>query len=95
MTTKQHTDTKRYFNKPDKVPRKVPAGRVLAHNHIKHTTIMGHGVNGFRCWSWPKGQVPRDFKECRCGWSGLPHVASRKSSGKCVSIQYFNRYLND
>ena len=57
------------------VPRKVPAGRVLAHNHVWHTVDFPNGANGFRCWTWPKGKVPRGFKRCGCGWAGLPHVA--------------------
>jgi hypothetical protein len=55
------------------VPTKVPKGRVLAHNHILHTVDMPNGENGFRCWTWPKDKVPRTFKRCKCGWSGLPH----------------------
>ena len=30
-----------------------------------------------RCWTWPKDKVPRNFKRCRCGWSGLPHYRVR------------------
>jgi hypothetical protein len=67
---------KRYFNKPGGIPRTIPAGRVLAHNHVRHTKDMGHGINGFRCWTWPQDKVPRNFKRCGCGWSGLPHYAA-------------------
>ena len=59
------------------VPRSIPAGQVLAHNHVWHTLHMAHGVNGFRCWTWPRGKVPRNFKRCKCGWSGLPHYRLR------------------
>jgi hypothetical protein len=71
------TNGKRYFNKPLRVPRSIPAGRILAHNHVQHTVDMGYGVNGFRCWTWPKDKVPRNFKRCKCGWSGLPHYRLR------------------
>jgi hypothetical protein len=57
------------------VPRSIPKGRVLAHNHIAHTTSTPAWVRGFRCLTWPKDQVPPNFKPCKCAWSGLPHVA--------------------
>jgi hypothetical protein len=70
-------------------PRKVPAGRVLAHNEVQHTNVMNWGTYGFRCWTWPKEKVPRDFVNCPCGWSGLPHVAPREhvmsSKSKCIT----------
>jgi elongation factor P hydroxylase len=54
------------------VPRTIPAGRVLVHNHI----VQAHGVytvcgwNGFRAWT----QKPsRKLEPCKCGWSGLVH----------------------
>jgi hypothetical protein len=28
------------------VPRKVPTGRVLAHNHVRHAVDMPNGYNG-------------------------------------------------
>ena len=65
---------RRYYNGWG-IPRFVPEGRVLAHNHIMHTGKMQNGVNGFRCWTWPQDKVPSNFKPCQCGWSGLPHVA--------------------
>ena len=72
------------------VPRKVPEGRVLAHNHVQHSIGMRPGVNGFRCWTWPKESVPPHFVNCPCGWSGLPHVALREhvkaTKGKCTTV---------
>jgi hypothetical protein len=67
------------------VPRKVPAGKFLWHNHIMHCVGMGHGLNGFRyCAGW----LPVDYKQferCRCGVIPLPHFAIRgMGSGKCV-----------
>jgi hypothetical protein len=64
---------------------------VLAHNHIAHTTGMGSGINGFRCWTWPKGKVPRGFKHCNCGWSGLPHVAT--PGQRCITVAKLLRNL--
>ena len=57
------------------VARKVPPGRVLAHNHVRHTVDMLQGLNGFRWWTWPKEKVPSHFIACDCGYAGLPHVA--------------------
>ena len=42
---------------------------------LLHTARTPNGVRGFRWWTWPKGEVPSDFKPCKCGWSGLPHYA--------------------
>ena len=78
------------------VPRSIPAGRVLAHNHVQHTSGMGCGINGFRAWTWPEDKVPRHFIKCPCGWSGLPHVAARdfvKHSGKCVTVYRMFRHM--
>ena len=50
------------------VPQEVPKGRVLAHNQIEHTARTPNGVRSFRWWTWPKGEVPPDFKPCKCGW---------------------------
>ena len=50
-------------------PKSIPAGRVLAHNGVAHN-------QGFRCWTWPKENVPPGFAPCHCGsLNGLPHVA--------------------
>jgi hypothetical protein len=56
------------------LPRLIPPGRVLGHNRVPHTINEPSGLK-FRCWSWLKDDVPPNFKNCDCGWSGLPHVA--------------------
>jgi hypothetical protein len=66
-------DGRRYY--AHGLPRTVPAGRVLAHNHVRHTAATAQGVRGFRCWTWPQDQVPRHWEPCPCGWAGLPHYA--------------------
>jgi hypothetical protein len=58
-----------------RTPHKLKPGWTLAHNHVRHTIDMGHGRNGFRGW-WFTQYVPKDFKACGCGWSGLPHVSA-------------------
>lgn len=72
---------------PHPPPRTVSAGRVLAHNHVRHTIDMTSGRNGFRAWTWPKEGKPRSFVRCACGWSGLPHYARREHarSYRCES----------
>jgi hypothetical protein len=70
--------TKGYTPVPmDTVPREIPAGFVLMHNHVQHNTRTRSGTRGFRGWfqpaPWP------DFMPCNCGWSGLPHYAKPRS----------------
>lgn len=76
MTRKPPSDGSRYYAS-FVMPRKISTGRVLAHNRVRHTVDMPNGRNGFRCWTWPQGKVPRNFKLCKCGWSGLPHYRLR------------------
>ena len=65
MTTDKHTksDDCRYHDKCS-VPRSIPAGRVLAHNHIAHGPSTPNGVRGFRCWTWPADKVPSNEELC-------------------------------
>ncbi len=53
------------------VPRKLPKGRVLVHNHIAHTKDMPSGVKGFRFWT--QKAEPERLVLCKCGWQGLTH----------------------
>jgi len=62
-----------------RIPQSVGAGRVLMHNHIRHTINHPNGINGFRAWTDSKR--PPGFQSCRCGWSGLPHYA--RGAFKC------------
>jgi hypothetical protein len=58
------------FRSPDKLPK----GRVLVHNHIKHTVDMPDDLNGFRCWTQDmEGELIR----CGCGWRGVEHYRVR------------------
>jgi hypothetical protein len=59
------------------VPKSVPAGRYLAHNHVQHTVDATPGVNGFRAWTEPK-PVRGGYAKCDCGWSGLRHYRPRR-----------------
>jgi hypothetical protein len=76
------------------MPRTIPKGRVLAHNHVMHTEWMPNGLNGFR-WSTPEGNH-KGFVRCPCAWSGLPHYALRehvevvkklKTANKCWTAE--------
>jgi hypothetical protein len=66
-------DTMRYV-RGETVP--IPEGRVLCHNHARHSPNTPCGVNGFRAWT--EAKPPKGFVKCPCGWSGLPHYASRE-----------------
>jgi hypothetical protein len=59
-----------------RIPRKIPEGRVLMHNHVRHGKTTQTGINGFRAWTAIKPYP--DFVLCRCGWSGLEHYASKE-----------------
>jgi hypothetical protein len=48
----------RYY-KTGIIPRLVPPGRVLAHNRVQPD------LDGFRCWTWLKPDVPSDFQTLR------------------------------
>jgi hypothetical protein len=60
------------------VPKTVGQGRVLMHNHVRHSKMMPCGRNGFRAWTDTK-TPGRHFKRCKCGWSGLPHYSQHPS----------------
>jgi hypothetical protein len=70
-------------------PRQIPAGRVLAHNHVQHGADWACGPNGFRWWTWRREKKPRDFLRCDCGWMGLPHFAYRDHAKrfKCDTVK--------
>ena len=55
------------------MPKSIGKGRVLMHNHIRHSVDTPCGENGFRTWT--DDRPPRSFKRCECGWSGLPHYS--------------------
>ena len=56
------------------VPRSVPKGRVLMHNHVLPDVDTPSGTNGFLGWTEP--EPPPGFVQCHCGWAhGLPHYA--------------------
>jgi hypothetical protein len=59
------------------IPRKVPEGKFVWHNHIQHCAGMGHGVNGFRYRSHPLPINYRKFERCDCDVINLPHYKIR------------------
>jgi len=70
MTSKAMKCTTVYYS-CGTMPRAVPRdGRVLVHNHIRHTTKTRCGARGFRAWTQP---LAATLVKCSCGWSGLPH----------------------
>lgn len=48
------------------IPRKLPEGIVLVHNHIVPQKILG--LNGFRAWTQPHDDT---VELCRCDWAGV------------------------
>jgi hypothetical protein len=55
-TTKEHLD---------KLPKTIPAGRVLVHNLVFPPTRR-LGMRGFRAWLQAE---PGGFAVCGCGWA--------------------------
>jgi hypothetical protein len=56
------------------LPRSVPKGRVLMHNHVLPDVDTPSGANGFLGWIEP--EPPPGFVQCHCGWAyGLAHYA--------------------
>jgi len=54
------------------VPRRVPDGRMLVHNHVRPEGFpnIALGFNGFRAWTEPTDTPNRIV--CECGWA--PHL---------------------
>jgi hypothetical protein len=73
----------------------IGALNATAHNAVMHTIDMRSGVNGFRAWTDTEVEVPAGFVKCPCGWSGLPHYASRghvkATKGKCATWAQIKR----
>ena len=87
---------KLYLGSPNlragQIPRKVPKGKFIWHNHIQHCVGMGHGINGFR---YRNGLLPinyREFERCHCGVIDLPHYKIRGAGNlKCLSVEQIFR----
>jgi hypothetical protein len=56
------------------IPLTIERG-VLCHNIVGHSIDQRPGPYGFRAWIADK--PPQGFKQCQCGWSGLPHYSAR------------------
>ena len=66
LTEQQEIATMRYV-RGFTIPRqRPPAGRVLVHNHVRHTPAFVCGQNGFRAWTQVK---TRRLVRCACGWA--------------------------
>jgi predicted DNA-binding transcriptional regulator AlpA len=73
----------RFYKSGTLAPLGVPPGRVLAHNDVHHEIDTPHGVDGFKCFTLLKPDVPPNYQPCSCGWAaGLPHLAPPPSSNK-------------
>jgi len=71
------------------LPAAIPPGYVLAHNHVRRAVDMPHARNGFRCWIWRKDDLPRGWKRCECGWSGLPHYRATWDKRNEAKLQHY------
>ena len=80
LTTKEKAEKEAFRNmryvRVCTVPKTIPEGRFLHHNHVQHGPTTGCGANGFRAWTSPN--VMDGFVKCPCTWSGLPHYAWKK-----------------
>ena len=63
-------------------PRMIPKGRVLVHNHTKHSKVTKVNLNGFRAWY----QKPNEtLIPCKCGWARLPHyIVNREIAASII-----------
>jgi hypothetical protein len=50
----------------ERLPKAVPAGRLLVHNHVRPARRLGW--RGFRAWLLPADQ-PDGVEPCGCGWA--------------------------
>jgi hypothetical protein len=51
------------------VPKQIPAGKVLVHNHVTAgiTPDRPIGARGFRAW-YATAPAAADLEPCSCGW---------------------------
>jgi hypothetical protein len=65
-------------------PRMIPKGRVLVHNHTKHSKVTKVNLNGFRAWY----QKPNETLEpCTCGWARLAHyIVNRDAAARIIEV---------
>jgi hypothetical protein len=64
------------------VPRKIPKGRVLVHNHVIPVGFhkwLHNGASGFRAWTQKRDD---SLVRCLCGWSDLPHYHFKGAFGR-------------
>jgi hypothetical protein len=57
-------------------PRMIPKGRVLVHNHTKHSKVTKVNHNGFRAWYQKANET---LEPCRCGWARMPHYVVNRN----------------
>lgn len=57
-------------------PKEIPAGQILAHNHINHGKKTPIGRNGFRAWF--QDEPAENQEPCDCGWADLPHYRRKE-----------------
>jgi hypothetical protein len=58
------TDEKSHMEYVFNLPKAVPVGKVLVHNHVRPTLQLGFA--GFRAWLDDPGEK---YEICNCGWA--------------------------
>jgi hypothetical protein len=78
MSTKRDAKLLKEFHyvRGGTVPKSIPAGRVLVHNHIRHTARTPCGERGFRAWTQ---KLEERLERCECGYAGLPHYRVKRA----------------
>jgi hypothetical protein len=51
-----------------RIPRQIPAGLVLVHNHVR--PAHPPGMNGFRIWLQSQDEQP-EVERCHCDWASV------------------------
>jgi hypothetical protein len=60
----RETDEKSHMEYVSNLPKAVPIGKVLVHNHVRPTLRLGFA--GFRAWLDNPGE---NYEICNCGWA--------------------------
>ena len=80
--TKHRKDVDWRYIRAGGLPRTIPKGRVLVHNHVVPVGFhkwLHHGASGFRAWTQKK---EKDLVQCHCGWTDLSNYRIRGASGR-------------
>ena len=60
------TAAERHLDYVTGIPKALPPGKVLVHNHVIPQLVLGR--NGFRAWTQPLDDT---LELCECNWGGV------------------------